>query len=295
MKQLSLIAACIVFAGPTIAVSATDEAEETAAIQKVIDAYVVAFNARDVETLVSHWSPDGVYVGLATGEAVLGREAVAEEFATMFADESPPQLAVETESIEFISPNVALERGTATVTHSDSDVAETRYRVVYIKSGDTWLIDRVTEDELVDQTSHYEHLAELAWLVGEWFHEGDGFALEIACKWTKNQNFISRTYLVSTEDEVESSGLQIIGWDAQQQKIRSWLFDSHGGVIRGEWSQRDDQWVVQSIATLADGGSGSFTSIFRPLDGERYAWQKVNRVLDGRLLPNVDEMVIRRK
>jgi hypothetical protein len=49
------------------------------------------------------------------------------------------------------------------------------------------------------------------------------------------------------------------------------------------------------VATLADGGSGSFASVFRPLEDGRYAWQKINRVVDGQLLPNVDEVIIKRQ
>lgn len=300
MKRLFQIAACLLATLPTFAVTAADEAEETTAVQKVavqkvIAAYVAAFNTRDVEKLVHHWSPDGVYTSRTTGEVVLGREAVAEEFAVMFADESLPKLAVATESIEFISPNVALERGIATVTHAENEVAESRYRVVYVKREGSWLIDRVTEDEVAVDSSHYENLKELEWLVGDWFDEGEGFTIEIACKWTKNRNFLSRTYVVSNEEEVESSGLQIISWDPKEKKIRSWLFGSDGGVVTGEWTKRNDHWVVQSIATLADGGSGSFASIFRPLEDDAYAWQKINRVVEGRLLPNIDEIVMQRK
>ena len=95
---------------------------DTARLHAVIQSYVDAFNAREVEKLVSHWSPDGVYTSRMTGEAVLGREAVAQEFQEMFQGEQTPKLAVATESIEFISPNVALERGTALVTRAEDDV-----------------------------------------------------------------------------------------------------------------------------------------------------------------------------
>ena len=66
-------------------------------------------------------------------------------------------------------------------------------------------------------------------------------------------------------------------------------------MINGTWTKRDDRWVVQSVATLADGSTGSFTSVFRPLDDGNFTWQKLNRVLDGKLLPNIDEIVVQRK
>ena len=91
-----------------------DAAGQTAAtmskeaeIESVIESYVTAFNARDVEKLAAHWCSEGVYTSRTSGEQVAGREAIAKEFASMLGDDAGPKLAVTTESIEFISPNVA--------------------------------------------------------------------------------------------------------------------------------------------------------------------------------------------
>jgi uncharacterized protein (TIGR02246 family) len=274
---------------------ATSDVDDTAKIEAAIQSYVTAFNARDVDVLVGHWSPDGVYISKSSGDQIIGREAMTQEFAAMFAGEGVPKIAVVTDSIEFISPNVALERGNATVTHAEDDVVESTYSVVYVKRDGKWLIDRVTDDEAFEEISHYEKLQALEWLIGEWVDEGDGLTIEIAARWTKNQNYISRTYTVSRNGEAESSGLQVIGWDPKQKQIRSWLFDSSGAHVTGTWTERDGRWLVSSVATLADGSSGSFTSVFRPLEDGTYGWQKINRVVDGQLLPNIDETIVRKK
>ncbi|MCP4508637.1 MAG: nuclear transport factor 2 family protein [Fuerstiella sp.] len=272
-----------------------DNEKAAAEVSAAINSYIAVFNERDVAGLVSHWSPQGVYISRDTGERVIGREALTAEFTTMFKGEDVPKLAGTTESIELISPNVALERGTATVTRGDADVVQSSYSIVYVKSGKKWLIDRVTDEEIVVQHSNYQHLKDLEWLMGEWVDEDGGTTIEVACRWTRNQNYISRTYTVFSQGGVGSTGLQIIGWDPQAKQIRSWLFDSDGGFIKGTWAKRDDRWVVQAVATLPDGGSGSFTSIFRPTEDGAYTWEKINRVLDGQILPNVDEIVVRRK
>ena len=118
--------------------------------------------------------------------------------------------------------------------------------------------------------------------------------MNIECDWTTKQNYISRKFSVAGENGIESSGLQLIGWDAKEQLIRSWLFDSDGGFVHSEWSFRDDRWVVQSVATLVDGSAGSYTTILRPIDDDSYGWQKINRVRDGKLLPNIGEITIQR-
>ena len=266
----------------------------TAKIQAAIAAYVVAFNNRDVEKLVALWSPDGVYTQRDTGEQVNGRESIAIELKKIMAEAENTQLSVTTQSIDVISPNVALERGSSVVTKGE-DSFESEYTVVFVKRDDEWLIDRVTENEISSTISNRERLQPLEWMVGEWTDVVEDSTIEFSCQWTSNQNYLSRTYKVSDAGGVTSSGLQIIGWDPIKKQIRSWLFDSDGSYVSGLWTESEGRWVVQSLATLVDGSEGSFTSIFRPLEDGNYGWQKTNRVLNGELLPSIDEVIIQRK
>jgi uncharacterized protein (TIGR02246 family) len=269
---------------------------EVPLITAAVEAYEQAFNAREVDKLVALWSPEAVYTSRTSGEQLVGREALAAEFGALLAADDAPRLSLSSEAIEFISPNVALERGRATVARGEQEATETGYSAVYVKRDGQWLLDRVTEELIEDPPSHYEQLRNMEWSIGQWYHEGEGISVELDCQWTRNRNYISCLYTVTGEDGVESSGLQIIGWDALQKQIRSWLFDSDGGFVAGVWQERDDgHWVVTSVATLADGGRGSFTSTYRPLEDGAYAWQKINQVVDGQLLPNTEEIVLRRR
>lgn len=294
MKPIIVLAAfAVTLAGANVSHAQNDA--DRAAIDKAIETYVATFNARDAKKLAALWSPEGVYISRTSGEQFTGWDAIEKEFAALFSQSEAPRLKVSTDSIEFVSPNVAIERGTATVLGPSDATSETRYHVVYVRRDGRWLIDRVSEDEVIVEVSPYDQLKDLEWLIGEWIDEDDEISIETECKWTKNQSYISRTYKVTSREGVESSGLQIIGWDAKNKQIRSWLFDSSGGFVNGTWTKRGDRWIVQSVATLADGAGGSFTSVFRSLDDGRYAWQKTNRVIDGQLLPNLDEVIISRQ
>jgi uncharacterized protein (TIGR02246 family) len=268
---------------------------ERSAIERAIELYVAAFNVQDAKAMAQFWSPDGVYISKLSGERVVGREAIATALAEIFAAEGKRQLEVSTESIEFISPNVALERGTSAVECPDQSTLKTTYRGIYVRRDGKWLIDRITEDESPPDDSRYQQLRELEWIIGDWMDQAGDDTIRIVCEWTKNRNYISRAYAVNVDGQINSSGLQIIGWDPRQKQIRSWLFDSNGGFVEGTWSQKGDRWFVQSVATLADGSAGSFTSIFRPLDQDNYSWQKVHRVVDGEIVPNIDEVVVVRQ
>ena len=131
--------------------------DESAKISAASQAYLDAFNALDIPKLVSLWSPDGVYISRTSGDRIVGHERLTEEFTQILDGENKPKLSGITESIEFVSPNVALERGTATVTSSDDTVTQTKYRIVYVKRDGAWLIDRVSEDEIIVPLSNYEH------------------------------------------------------------------------------------------------------------------------------------------
>ena len=102
-------------------------ADETsiAEIEAAVQSYAGAFNARDAKTLANHWATEGVYINRATGEQVVGRDAIGQQFAAMFAEQDLPKLDLASNSIEFVSPNVALERGMATVTAADESVSTT--------------------------------------------------------------------------------------------------------------------------------------------------------------------------
>lgn len=294
--SIGILAVCVTLMCSQPRALAVDRAADKAAIEKAIESYVAAFNASDAKALAEHWSPEGVYMSRPSGDQIVGREAIEKEFAALFDEVKGAKLEVATESIEFVSPNVALEQGRATVLRPNDSPLESSYRVVYVRRDGKWLIDRVGEDEEAPaRPSHYEQLKDLEWLVGDWIDREGGEAVKTECQWTRNRNFLTRAFTVSIEDRIDMAGMQVIGWDAAHQQIRSWVFDSQGGFVEGEWKQSGDRWIVRSRATLSDGKTGSFTSILRPLDQNSFGWQKVNRIVDGEILPNIDEVVIVRQ
>src|SRR4030042_891450 len=109
------------------------QAEDEAAIRKAVESYVAAFNQGDAKALAGLWSPEAVYTNPLSGEQVVGREAIDAQFTAIFAEAKGAQLEAKTETIQFISPNVAVEQGTAKVTRSDQQPAESEYTAVYVK------------------------------------------------------------------------------------------------------------------------------------------------------------------
>jgi len=297
MKQITSACAIAILIGLSFTSTAVwaGQEEDKQAIQKAIVEYVTAFNARDAKALAALWSPEGVYTSRNSGEQITGREALQADFEGLFEADSTTKLEVSTDSIEFVSPNVAIERGMAVVMRGETPPVETSYSVVYVRRDGKWLIDRTTEEQDVEPLSNYEQLKELEWMVGDWVDAEGGSVIKTTCQWTRHKNFMVRTFTATVGERVDLTGMQFVGWDAANKQIRSWVFDSDGSFSQGTWERRGDRWVVNTMATLADGRRGSATTVLRPIDDDSFGWQRINRVVDGEVMPNIDEVVIVRE
>jgi uncharacterized protein (TIGR02246 family) len=288
----TIVAICLASGSPAQA----DQAADEAAIRANVEKYVECYNRRDSKTMASMWSPEAVYIDDETGEGVVGRDAIAKELDEAFAGAEDAKLAVQVGSIDFISPNVAVEKGKAEITYAKSPPEKTGYTAVHVKRDGKWLLDRVSETpEPTPPPSNYEHLKELEWMIGSWIDSDDDATIQTDCEWTKNRNFMTRSFAVVIGDEVNRSGMQIIGWDPAAKEIRSWVFDSDGGFSDGKWKRKGDSWIVKQSGTLPDGGKTSAVHIFKKVDNDSFTFQAIDRVADGEMLPNIEEVLIVRK
>jgi uncharacterized protein (TIGR02246 family) len=297
---MNRILLCLIVLGGTIvnwsfAAQSAEPPRDEAAIRKADEAYVQAFNKHDAKSLADAWSPEAVYLNRATGAEVVGRAAIADQFTAVFKDQPEITLDLNVKSIRFISPNVAVEEGTAKTTAPKAEPEEEEYSAVFVKREGQWLLDRVTEKDKEATPSRYEQLKPLEWMIGHWVDKDDNVDIETDCKWAKNQSFITRSFTVAAEGKVNMSGMQIIGWDPVAKAIHSWTFDSDGGFAEATWTFKKDRWFVQNKGFLADGRKASMTNVIKPVDQDSFTWQTVERTAGGELLPNINEVLIVRE
>ena len=117
MKKIWFLLAIFLCSATTSKLCA-DQAADEAAIRKNVDAYVGRIQQSDAKKLASFWSPDAVYLNPETGDEVVGHQAITDQFAAILATVGDAKLAVDVKSVVFISPTVAVERGTARVVTS---------------------------------------------------------------------------------------------------------------------------------------------------------------------------------
>lgn len=261
-------------------------------IRKAVENYVAAFNQGDAKALAAMWSPEAVYINPLSGDEVVGREAIEQQFAALFAETKDVKLAATTDSVRLISPGVAVEHGTAKLVKADQTLEESQTTSIFIKRDGKWLLDRVTEEVILEPISHYEQLKDLEWMVGTWTDQDDVATVTTECNWSRNNNFLVRSFAIQIADRVDMSGMQIIGWDPAAKQIRSWVFDSDGGFGEGTWTKKDNRWHIQQVGVLPDGGKTSAVNIITYVDDNTCTLQSVNRTVDGELIPNVDEVTI---
>jgi uncharacterized protein (TIGR02246 family) len=301
MKKVhsTCIALCFFACFLTTIESRADQAEDEAAIRKTDEAYVEAYNKQDAKALAALWSPEAVYVDPETGEEAIGREEIEKEFADTFTGLKDAKLEINVDSIQFMSPNVAIENGTARVIRPDAEPDESSYSALFVKREGKWLLDRVTEEEALEPPapppSNYEQLKDLEWMIGTWIDQDEDATIQTDCQWTKNQNFINRSFAVVVGDQVDLAGMQIIGWDPVAKQIRSWIFDSDGGFSEGKWTRKGDRWVIQQTGTLSDGRKSSAVNIMTRVDDNSFTWRSTQRAVGGDILPDVDEVLVVRK
>jgi uncharacterized protein (TIGR02246 family) len=271
-----------------------DRAKDRAAIHAAIQSYMEAFNAGDAEAVAKLWSPHAEYID-ESGQRIQGRDAIQAEFETAFSDGSHPRIELIDPRIRFLSSDVAMEEGHASVFRDDEPPTKTSYLAIHVRKGKVWQLDSVRETVLPSAPSHYDQLKSLEWLIGSWHDQEGSSKVDTTCEWTRNRNFITRSFKVMLQGQDELTGTQIIGWDPASETIRSWMFDSDGGFAHGVWTFTEDHWVIKAVSVLPDGRRASSINIITPVDHDSFTWESVGREVDGELLPNVDRINVVRQ
>jgi len=288
-RTLSLLSLTILLSLPCALLPADDEA----AIRKAVDSYVEAFNRGDASAVAALWHDKGEWISPG-GNRVKGREAIQSQMEAYFA-EGGGSIEVSDPKIRFLAPTVAVEEGRARVTRRGELPSDTTYIAIHVKDGDNWKLESVRETEVPAPPSNFDKLKDLDWMVGTWVDQDESATIQTTCQWTKNRNFLTRSFNVAVEDKIELEGTQVIGYDAAKDEIRSWVFDTAGGFSEGTWRRDGDRWLIKSAQTLRDGRRASSINIITYVDDDTLTWQSTGREIDGEFQPNVDPVVVTRR
>jgi len=265
------------------------------AIRKTAETYAQAYAAGDAKAVAAHFTPDAEYVD-AQGNLFDGRQAIEEALTAFFAENHGYQLDIDIGTIRFVTPGVAIEDGTTTLTHPEGAASDySHYTTVHVKTAGKWLAASVREHAPKDRREHRAQLQQLEWLLGDWVDEDDDSIVEFDCQAVDNGNFLLRQFWVKIAGQEAMSGTQRIGWDPVSGKLRAWIFDSEGGYAEGTWHRDGENWVLKTTGVTADGQTASGTSIYTFVSEHIMTWQAVDHEIAGVQLPDSEVVTIVRK
>jgi uncharacterized protein (TIGR02246 family) len=280
-------------APPAAKAKAAPSQDEEGSIKAQLQALSKAVANADAGSMAALWTKDGVLVD-EEGVETAGRAALEKRFADAFSDTRKQTIEMAPERIRVLADNVAASEGTVIRKAADGDAEPvTRYTMVFVKQAGTWLIANATETALVPQ-SHYDHLKELGWLVGEWSAEKDGATVRMKADWAPSKNFIQCQFETQSPGEPQLIDNQVIGWDPKEEQVVCWNFNSGGGFSYGSWTRAGRQWLINLSGVQEDGSTSKGVNVISKSDQNTFSWQTLKREIDGVAVGNTEPVKVQR-
>lgn len=263
--------------------------QDRTAIQTAIQDFLKALTAHDAKTAAGFWTTGGEYRNLA-GETTRGREALEKGFAAIVARSTELKASVESESIRFLSNDLAIDEGTIVVRRSLTEPeTQAAYRATFVRENGKWLIA-----ELGESARSGVSIQDLAWLIGDWKSStGQGAEIQTTYEWAPSRKFIHARFRLQ-EKGLTLSGFQVIGVDPQTGGLHTWTFEADGGIGEADWARDGDHWVLEASGSLTNGRTLVETNVLRKLDANTFTWQSVNRTLDDSEIDDLPPVKISR-
>jgi uncharacterized protein (TIGR02246 family) len=280
-------------------VAEAKKAEEpaAAAIRETLKAFTTAYNSAKVENVAALFADDATIIDSDGGE-IKGRDAIVAMYTTAFAD--APNLKIDSEAteIKLVTDDVARVEGKTRLYEGNADGVEfTKFSALMVRKAGNW-----KTVELRDYPTPHadilpaDRLKELEWMLGDWVDESDSNRVSSSVKWNEGKSFLIRTYHVEIAGIRANSGTVIIGWSPQAGQIKSWMFDSEGGIGEGLWTKTDaNKWVVKAQGVLRDGRPTSATQIHELLNRNAVKTSSIDRIIGGEVANDIRDILMVRK
>jgi uncharacterized protein (TIGR02246 family) len=267
--------------------------QDEQSIRRVSEAFAGAFAAGDAAKVGQFFTPQGEYLSDDRDEPLHGRDAIEKAYAEFVAKRPKITAEAKVEKVRFLGRDTAVEEGVFTVkpVEGEGPVTSSRYSTLYVREDGAWRIALMKEWD--EDPAEPPGLDALAWLVGTWDAGSDDRRVETTYEWAAGKKFLVARFKISGEGE--TSGVQIIGVDPAYETVRSWLFESDGGIGEASWSWDGQRWEIESSATLADGSESTATNFLRRTGPDAFTWQSGERFEEGERQPDIGPVKVTRR
>lgn len=273
---LAVVAAARVAVGDESAGRAPDEQ----AIIATSEQYIAALGRGDAKALAEFWLPQADVID-ETGRLFPAQELI-DEAAKADRGAPKPHVKLTIRSIRFLTADVAIEDGASEVTPAGANAtpAYGRFTAVWVKHDGKWRLASLREAR-GEPPAGNSTLADLDGMTGEWVAENEDEKIEVSTHWNSAHTLLMRGLKMFKAGKVVFSGLQRIGWDPADQKIKSTMFDSEGGRSDGIWTRRGDTWTIESTGVSANGKRTASTNTYTVDGPDRMTWKSMTVAKEG--------------
>jgi uncharacterized protein (TIGR02246 family) len=281
-------------AGPGVGQQSKGDLSDKEAIAKNAEAFLEAFHKGDAAAVASFFTEDSEFTGL-TGVRLKGRATIEKALQKFFEENKGQKVQVQSESLHFVTPEVAIEDGLTLALHPDGmPPSRARYTMVHVKKEGKWYIGSMRNSAYVPPTN-YEHLRDVEWAVGNWSGGSDkGNEQHLSLAWTDGENFITGTFTASVNGVSVGQATHWVGWDPRSKRIRSWIFDATGGFGEADWTKEGDGWVIKTNSVQQDGKPMTMTIHLGRVDADTIRLHTTDRTIDGKAAPDAPEFRLKR-
>ena len=253
-----------------------------------------AFNSGNVKQISELFSQTAEVID-EEGALVQGRADIEARFAESFKNYPKARIQVEVTSTRQLTPSLAIEDGTSTLT-LDPDAAAVRspYTIIHVKTDGVWQFASVRDFPGEPLQTAHAQLEPLAWLVGHWMDESHHGYVETSVKWSDDKNYLLQEYVVKHRKGGEVRGVQRIGYDPLRRTIRAWAFDQSGAFAESTWTPVEGTWVIKAEGFTPSGEAASATRVLTPLTNDSYQLESTSQFVGDERLPDSSIRVVRR-
>jgi uncharacterized protein (TIGR02246 family) len=291
-RCIPLLVVSLAMSGPVAAQTA--QVQDDAEVIAIFESLAKAYNAADAKAIGELWTEKGELIDEDEDERIQGREAIVAAYAKNFDKNNPARLEIDVDKIRRVTADVVSVEGNSRLIPAKGDIDRNVFVAILVRDGKQWRFDQIREKDAPASETNPDRLAELAWMNGSWQYVKGTTEISLECREVANGNFRSHKFRVLDNGEVTHEGTQIIGWDPVKKQIRSWVFSSDGSFGDGLWESRDKRWSIHVNGYLPDGRRTSSTQIITAKDADHFTWHVVDRTVEARVLPNLDEVTMTR-
>jgi uncharacterized protein (TIGR02246 family) len=268
-------------------VNAAEREADDKAVRQRTEEFVQALESGVAHGIASFWTSEGEYVG-GDGVSIRGQESLEAAYLSSIAEGGKATVSYQIEAVRFLSRDTAVVDGVfESIRGEEKEPNRAGFSILYVREDGQWRI------AVLRESSRETTLRDLDWLIGTWSAKSDDGAIQTTYKWDDSKSFIYMQFTVGDEDR-KATGRQIIAQDPLSGAIRSWLFQSGGGLGEAVWTREGKDWLVDSGGVSADGGELTATNIFTPQGKDSFTFRSVNRTLDGEKLDDIGPVTVKR-